>query len=114
MELYSTSRKADVDILFGPDTVNGNVNYDQIIPTEVTYNLFEFDIAARHRIFNRYNNIELRFIFSRYTATLGSFIIETADGPYLYPTTDDTYFIGRNFRLSYNFEAFESSRDDRY
>jgi Tol biopolymer transport system component len=111
VELYSTSRKADVDILFGPDTVNGNVNYDQIIPTEVTYNLFEFDIAARHRIFNRYNNLEFRFIFSRYTATLGSFIIETGGDPILYPTSDDTYFIGRNFRLSYNFEAFERSRD---
>lgn len=112
LELYSTSRKADVDILFGPDTVNGNVSYDQTIPTEVTYNLFEFDIAARHRIFNRYNNIELRFIFSRYIATLGSFIIQTADGPYLYPTTDDTYFIGRNLRLSYNFAAFKNYKDD--
>jgi hypothetical protein len=111
-ELYSTSRKADVDVLFGPDTVNGNVNYDQIIPTEVTYNLFEFDLAARHRIFNRYNNLELRFIFSRYIATLGSFIIETDGDPILYPTTDDTYFIGRDLRLSYNFEALKNSRDD--
>ncbi|MFI5237898.1 MAG: TolB family protein, partial [Ignavibacteriales bacterium] len=111
-ELYSTSRKADVDVLFGPDTVNGNVTYDQIIPTEVTYNLFEFDFAARHRIFNRYNDLELRFIFSRYTATLGSFIIETGGDPILYPTSDDTYFIGRDFRLSYNFAAFKSHRDD--
>ncbi|MBT8379813.1 MAG: biopolymer transporter Tol, partial [Ignavibacteria bacterium] len=110
-ELYSTSRKADVDILFGADTVNGNVNYDQVIPTEVTYNLFEFDIAAKHRIFNRYNNLEFRFIFSRYTATLGSFIIETGGDPILYPTTDDTYFIGRNFRFTYNFGAFARSRD---
>ena len=111
VELYSTSRKADVDILFGADTVNGNVNYDQIIPTEVTYNLLEFDFAAKHRIFNRFNNLEFRFIFSRYTATLGSFIIETDGDPILYPTTDDTYFIGRNFRFTYNFEAFARSRD---
>ncbi|MGB5530451.1 MAG: biopolymer transporter Tol, partial [Ignavibacteriaceae bacterium] len=111
-EVYSTSRKADVDVLFGPDTVNGNVTYDQVIPTEVTYNLFEFDFAAKHRIFNRYNNLELRFIFSRYTATLGSFVIETDGEPFLYPTTDDTYFIGRDFRLSYNFEALARSRDD--
>ena len=111
-EVYSTSRKADVDVLFGPDTVNGNVTYDQVIPTEVTYNLFEFDLAAKHRIFNRYNNLELRFIFSRYTATLGSFIIETDGEPFLYPTTDDIYFIGRDFRLSYNFAALAPSRDD--
>ncbi len=111
-ELYSTSRKADVNVYFGADTVNGNVSYDQTIPTEVTYNLFEFDLAARHRIFNRYNNLEFRFIFSRYIATLGSFIIQTADGPYLYPTTDDTYFIGRDLRFSYNFAAFKSYRDN--
>jgi len=111
-ELYSISRKADVDVLFGPDTVNGNVTYDQIIPTEVTYNLFEFDLAARHRIFNRYNNLEARFIYSRYTATLGSFIIPTDGNPILYPTSDDIYFIGRDFRLSYNFQALKSYRDD--
>jgi hypothetical protein len=110
-ELYSTSRKSDVDILFGPDTVNGNVNYDQIIPTEVTYNLLEFDLVATHRIFNRFNNLEFRFIFSRYTATLSSFIIETDGDPILYPTSDDTYFIGRNFRLSYNFAAIAPTRD---
>ncbi|HEY7751487.1 MAG TPA: biopolymer transporter Tol, partial [Ignavibacteriaceae bacterium] len=110
-ELYSVSRNADVDVLFGPDTVNGNVTYDQIIPTEVTYNLLEFDLAARHRIFNRYNNLELRFIYSSYTATLESFIIETDGDPILYPTSDDTYFIGRNFRLTYNFEALKAYRD---
>jgi len=99
------------DKIIHPDTVGGSVTYDQVIPTEVTYNLFEFDIAARHRIFNRYNNLEFRFIYSKYTATLGSFIIETDGDPILYPTTDDTYFIGRNFRLSYNFNALASHRD---
>jgi Tol biopolymer transport system component len=111
-ELYSTSRKADVDVLFGPDTVNGQVNYDQIIPTEVTYNLFEFDLAAKHRIFNRFNDLEFRFIFSRYTATLGSFLIQTEGEPILYPTTDDTYFIGRDLRMTYNFEAIAPTKDE--
>lgn len=110
-ELYSVSRKSDVDVLFGADTVNGNVSYDQIIPTEVTYNLLEFDFAARHQIINRYNDLELRFIFSRYTATLASFIIPTDGEPILYPTSDDTYFIGRDFRVSYNFEALKPTRD---
>ena len=110
-ELYSVSRKSNVDVLFGPDTVNGNVSYDQIIPTEVTYNLLEFDLAARHQIINRYNDLELRFIFSRYTATIGSFLIQTGGDPILYPTSDDTYFIGRDFRLSYNFEALKPTRD---
>jgi len=67
--------------------------------------------VARHQIINRYNDLELRFIFSRYTATLASFIIETDGEPILYPTSDDTYFIGRDFRVSYNFEALKPSRD---
>ncbi len=111
VELYSVSRVADVDIFFGADTVNGEVKYDLTIPTDVTYNLFEFDFVARHRIINRFQNIELRFIFSRYTATLGSFIIPTAGEPILYPTTDDTYFIGRDFRVKYNWSSITPTRD---
>lgn len=108
LELYNISRKADVDILFGADTVGGQVNYDLIIPTDVTYNLFEVDFVARHRIFSRQQNLEFRFIFSRYTATLGSFFIPNLG---LYPTTDDTYLIGRNFQLKYTFEGIKPDRD---
>ena len=111
VELYSVSRVSDVDVFFGADTVGGEVNYDLTIPTDVTYNLFEFDFVAKHRIFNRYQNLEFRFIFSRYTATIGSFIIPTDGEPFLYPTTDDTYFIGRDFRLTYSWEAIALSRD---
>jgi Tol biopolymer transport system component len=111
VELYSVSRVSDVDVFFGADTVNGEVNYDLAIPTDVTYNLFEFDFVARHRIINRFQNIELRFIFSRYTATLGSFIIPTAGESILYPTTDDTYFIGRDFRVKYNWSSITPTRD---
>jgi len=112
-ELYSLSRKADVDILFGADTLpGGTVEYDQVIPTDVSYNLFEFDFAAKHRIFNRFNSVEFRFLYSKYTATLGSFIIQTEGDPILYPTTDDTYFIGRDFRITYNFKAIAPARDD--
>ena len=104
-ELYSVSRKSDASIIFDPLDPSQNVD------TDVTYNLLEFDLAARHRLINRYNNLELRFIFSRYTATLAGFVIETPDEAILYPTTDDTYFIGRDFRLSYNFEALKPTRD---
>ena len=104
-------RVADVDGFFGADTMNGEVTYDLTIPTDVTYNLCEFDFVARHRIINRFQNVELRFIFSRYTATLGSFIIPTDGPPILYPTTDDTYFIGRDFRVKYNWSSITPTRD---
>ena len=108
-ELYSINRVSDVDIFFGADTVNGVVNYDFTIPTDVSYNLFEFDFAAKHRIFDRFQNLELRFIFSKYTATLGSFIIPNINQ--LYPTTDDTYFIGRDFRIKYMLNMIAPTRD---
>ena len=111
IELYSVSRVADVDIFFGADSSGGDVKYDLTIPTDVTYNLFEFDFVARHQIINRYQNLELRFIYSKYTATIGSFVIPTDTGPFLYPTTDDPYFIGRDFRVRYNLAAITPTKD---
>jgi hypothetical protein len=108
LELYNISRKANVDILFGVDSTGGEVKADYIIPTEVIYNLFEVDFVAKHRIFSRDQNIEFRFIFSRYSASLGSFILPDNT---LYPTTDDTYLIGRNFQLKYNLDAKLPYRD---
>ncbi len=87
---------------FGADTVGNKVIYDYSIPTDVTYNLFEVDLAAKQRLFTRNQNLEFRFIFSRYSATLGSFLLP--DGT-LYPTTNDNYLIGRNFQLKYTFEV---------
>ncbi|MEJ2194647.1 MAG: biopolymer transporter Tol, partial [Ignavibacteriaceae bacterium] len=95
----------------GADSSGGDVKYDLTIPTDVTYNLFEFDFVARHQIINRYQNLELRFIYSKYTATIGSFVIPTDTGPFLYPTTDDPYFIGRDFRVRYNLAAITPTKD---
>jgi Tol biopolymer transport system component len=103
LELYNISRKSDVDILFGIDSTVTPPKPDYVIPTDVTYNLFEVDFIAKHRIFSRNQNLEFRFIFSRYSAALGSFLLPNDNG--LYPTTDDTYLIGRNFQLKYSLNA---------
>jgi Tol biopolymer transport system component len=100
LEVYNISRKAGVDIVFD--------EYDPI-PTDVTYNLFEVDLAARHRFITRYQNLEFRFIFSRYSAALGSFILP--DQNTLYPTTNDTYLIGNNFQVKYNLDLIKPARD---
>jgi hypothetical protein len=104
LELYNITREAGIDVSFDPDTTGGQINYQYIIPTEVTYSLFEVDFVARHRIFSRDQNLEFRFIFSRYTATVGSFLLPTVEAN-LYPTTNDVYFIGRNFQLKYILNA---------
>jgi Tol biopolymer transport system component len=101
VELFSVSRETDVDLFFGEyvDTL-GVTRYDNIVPTDVTYNLFAVEFAAKHKIFSEGNNVEFRFIFSEYTATLGSFLIPNEST--LYPTTIDKYFIGRNLQFKYH------------
>lgn len=97
LELFNVSRKADVDIIFDEDLPT--------VSTGVTYNLFEAAIKASHRIFTREQNLEFRYAFSRYTASLGSFILPLEGDPQLYPTTNDEYLIGNNFMLKYRLAA---------
>lgn len=106
-DVYSISRKANTDLLIGADSSGSEVTYDIRIPNvEVTYNLFEFDLAARHRIFNKANNIELRYIYSKYTATIGSFSLPLGGDEYLFSQkSNDVYLRGSNFQFLYTFDA---------
>jgi len=92
-ELYSVSRKANAEIVFD-STVAG-----YSVPVEITYNLFEADLTAKQKIFNNNHSLAVKFQFSRYIATLGSFIVPNTT--MLYPSTDDEYFIGRKLELDY-------------
>jgi len=109
-ELYSVSRKVNTQVGFGDYVDSLNVTkYDYSTSTDVTYNLFEFDIAARQMIFARGHNLELRFIFSQYNAMLGSFILPDYT---LYPATDDTYLIGRNLQVKYTYKKILPQVDE--
>ena len=110
LELYNITRKSNVNVYFGADSVGNTVNYDFIIPTVVTYNLFEADLAAKYKIFTSNQNLEFRFIFSRYTANLSSFLLP--DRITLYPSTNDTYLIGRNFQIKYTLNAIAPTIDE--
>ncbi|HET54527.1 MAG TPA: biopolymer transporter Tol [Ignavibacteria bacterium] len=104
LELYSISREAQVDLIFDSlDAVNNTVG------TDVTYNLFEVDFVVKHRIFKNIEDFEFRYIFSQYVATLGSFIFPNTT--YLYPTTNDKYFIGSNFQFKFNFNDYRANVD---
>ncbi len=103
IELYSVSRKANIPIIFD------SLDQSQNTSTDVTYNLFEFDLVARHKIFSENNRLELRFIFSSYTATLESFILPNS--ALLYPTTNDTYLIGRDLQFKFNHDDIKPTID---
>lgn len=103
IELYSISRKANVDVIL--DELDQTFN----TKTDVAYNLFEVDLAAKHNFLSRDQHLEFRFIFSRYSAELAAFIIPQNN--ILYPTTNDIYLIGRNFQLSYSVEQMLPHKD---
>jgi len=111
LELYSISRKATSDILFNVDSTYNPPRPEYTIPTDVTYNLFEVDLAAKHRIFSRAQNIEFRYIFSRYSASIGSFTLPDENRT-LYPTSSDTYLIGSNFQVKYTLDAMVPGRNE--
>jgi Tol biopolymer transport system component len=104
IELYSISRGTIVDVDFGIDSTFVPPRVDYRIPIDVSYNLFEFDLVARHRIFSEGNQIEARFIFSQYTSTLGSFILPES-GNTLYPTTNDKYYVGRDIQVKFSHDG---------
>ena len=109
-ELYSISRKNNINLPFGIDSTFIPPRIDYNIPAEVTYNLFEFDFVARHKIFSEGNNIEARFIFSQYVSTLSSFILPES-GNYLYPASDDKYYIGRNIQIKFTHDEIKPQID---
>ncbi|MBK6678793.1 MAG: PD40 domain-containing protein [Ignavibacteriales bacterium] len=100
LEIYNVTRKADVDIIFDelPKT-----------STNVIYNLFEVDIIAKHKLFSTEKNLELRYVYSSYTASIESFIIPNSTD--LYPTFNDTYLIGSNFRATYKTDVKIANKD---
>ncbi len=114
LELYNISRIANTSIGLGADTSSSIVSYDTTLSTDVSYSLFEFDFSAKQRIFSRGQDLEFRYIFSQYTANVGSFIIPPpfADPAYLYPATNDTYLISNNFQLKYTLSMISPSVDD--
>ncbi len=108
LEVYNTTRVANVDIGFNVDSTS-TPSADYYVKTDVSYNLFEFDLALKQRIFNKHNNIELRYTYSSYTAEIGSFIFPQTN--ILYPTFKDDYLIASNIQLKYNYETKSLYRD---
>lgn len=109
LEAYNISRKANVELNFEEDE-----NLPDALPTvwtDVAYNLMEFDLVARDKVFGKFDELELRYIYSRYTATLESFTLPIPDNPQLYPTTHDTYLSAGNLQAKYRVERYLPYRD---
>lgn len=70
LEIYNISRKTDVSFPIFTDK-------EYNITTDVVYNLLEFDLNLRHKIFNEQTEIKIGYSLSRYNADIGAFLVPT-------------------------------------
>jgi Tol biopolymer transport system component len=109
-EIYSVSRKTGNFIGLLPDsTKEDSVKYSYIIPVGVTYNLFEFDISAKHHIFTKNHTLQFKVTYSRYSVDYSAFLLPNFK---LYPATYEIYLKGWTFLINYNFENIALKKDN--
>jgi hypothetical protein len=98
VELYNVTRKTDNFLTLGADT----------LPVEVQYDLLEFDFVLNQPFVSRMSSVEFRYIHSRYTSILQSFLLP-ATGQ-LVSGSSDLYLIGNDLSLTFRHEAILPSR----
>ncbi|MBI2620085.1 MAG: PD40 domain-containing protein [Ignavibacteriales bacterium] len=102
LELYSISRKTFSSFTLDPSPVT--------ITPEITYNLFEFDAVARHPVLNEKMQLELRYVLSRYSADIGSFVNPNDNS--LVAGFRNVYFIGNALTARLGFNGILPGVDD--
>lgn len=98
LEFYNLTRKTENAIALPLDT----------LPVEISYNLLEFNIALKQKIFTERLELELRHIHSRYTAMIGTFFLPEAR--LLVPAVDVLYLVGNDISATLTFEQLALSR----
>jgi hypothetical protein len=89
LELYNITRKTSSSFTLDPSP--------DLITPEITYNLFEVDVAFRHRIFNEKTSLRIWYALSRYSADIGSFINPNDNS--LISAFRSTYLIGNVYTV---------------
>ena len=100
LELYNITRKTDNLISLPAST----------IPVDVGYNLLEFDFALAQPVLSQFANAELRFMHSRYTSIIESFINPETTPPSLVGSSSDLYLIANDLSLTFRVDALLPSR----
>lgn len=100
LELYNITRKTSNVISLPAST----------IPVDVGYNLLEFDAALSQPLFSQFADAELRFMHSRYTSIIESFINPETNPPSLVGSSSDLYLIANDLSLTLRVHAILPSR----
>jgi Tol biopolymer transport system component len=69
------------------------------VETDVTYNLLEFDLLFKQRIFSERSELTFGYTFSRYSADIGAFI--NPNDHVLYPSFRSVYLIANTFSAQF-------------
>ena len=106
LEVYNLTRKnfnAELSLETRPDLV---------FHPSVTYNLLEFDVVLRQKFISELVDLEARFTHSRYTASIGFFVLEDPLSGQVTPSSafSNLYFIGNDISLTWKFENIALSR----
>lgn len=101
LEVYNISRKTDVSLSVYTDR-------EYALSTDVTYNLLEFDVTMRQKIFNEHNQLKLGYALSRYSAAIGDFLIPAVG---VSPAFDNLYLIGNTFSAQLTHDGIQPSVD---
>lgn len=89
LELYNITRKTTTSFTLDPSP--------RLISPEITYNLFEVDVALRQRFLTERTTLSFMYTLSRYSADIGSFV--NPNDITLVPAFRSTYLIGNVFTL---------------
>ena len=101
LQLFNITRTTDAFYRFALDT----------IPVEVSYNLLEFDLAFKQKIFTEALDLEVRYSHSRYTGAVGEVIVHSSSGKSLLASpSSNLYFIGNNITANFELNGIEPSR----
>jgi hypothetical protein len=99
LELYNVTRKGEDAILaLGLDTTSASIGY----------NLLEFDFALKQPAFSQFADLELRYMHSRYSSSVGDFVVPATQQ--LASASSELYLIANTLALTAKVNAILPSR----
>lgn len=105
-EVYNITRKTDINL--------GKFIRDGLsAPTDISYDLVEFDLVLRQKLFVESLEGEFRYAHSRYTSAVGNFflydhLLDTLYG--FFKGSRDLYYAGNNISFSLTYSGITPSR----
>ena len=101
LELYNISRKTGVSFPIVTDR-------SYLIQTDVTYDLFEFDLSLRQKLADDHTQVKVGYALSRYNADIGAFLLPAVG---VSPAFRNTYLIGNALTVELTHENIHPSVD---